>query len=149
MTFQRRWSAAIGAGGCALLVMLWSSAVGLKDGGAVVTSAPEVLYAPEDKPADRLVALYKGARHEIFIATYGLTYPPVVKALVAAKKRGVDVRIITDRGKLDDRNQRSALETLLLAGIPIKINRHDGLMHVKQVVVVDQVITSGSVNQAP
>ena len=147
MTFQGRWSAAIGGGVCALLVVLWSAAAGLKDGGAVVTGAPEVLYAPEDKPADRLVALYKGARHEIFIATYGLTYPPVVKALVAAKKRGVDVRIITDRGKLDDRNQRSALETLRLAGVPIRINRHDGLMHMKQVVVDDLVNTSGSMNQ--
>ena len=147
MTFQRIWSAAIGAGACALLVMLLSSAVGLKDGGAVVTAAPEVLYAPEDKPADRLVALYEGARHAIYIATYGLTYPPVVKALVAAKKRGVDVRVITDRGKLDDHNQRAALDTLRLAGVPIKINRHDGLMHMKQVVVDDQVNTSGSMNQ--
>jgi len=71
----------------------------------------------------------------------------VVKALVAAKKRGVDVRIITDRGKLDDRNQRAALDTLRLAGVPIKINRHDGLMHMKQVVVDDRVNTSGSMNQ--
>src|SRR5207244_8730024 len=147
MTFQRRWSAAIGAGGCALLVMLWSSAVGVEGAGACVTAAPEVLYAPEDKPADRLVALYEGARHSIYIATYGLTYPPVVRALVAAKKRGVDVRVITDRGKLDDRNQRAALDTLLLAGVPIKINRHDGLMHLKQVVVDDQENTSGSMNQ--
>jgi len=147
MTFQRIWSAAIGAGACALLVMLWSSVVGLKDGGAVVTTAPEVLYAPENKPADRLVVLYEGARHAIYIATYGLTYPPVVKALVAAKKRGVDVRVITDRGKLDDHNQRAALDTLRLAGVPIKINRHDGLMHMKQVVVDDQVNTSGSMNQ--
>src|SRR3989449_9741845 len=149
MTFQRRWSVAIGAGGCALLVMLWSSAVGLKVGGAVATAAPEVLYAPEDKPADRLVALYEGAQHAIYIATYGLTYPPVVKALVAAKKRGVDVRVITDRGKLDDRNQRAALDTLRLAGVPIKINRHDGLMHMNQVVVAAWLNAAVSVNQTP
>ncbi|HZC68757.1 MAG TPA: phospholipase D-like domain-containing protein [Nitrospirales bacterium] len=147
MGFQGRWSTAIGVGACALLVVLWSSAVGLKDSGAVVTCASEVLYAPEDKPADRLVALYEGARHSIYIATYGLTYPPVVKALVAAKKRGLDVRVITDRSKLDDRNQRAALETLRLAGVPIKVNRHDGLMHMKQVVVDDLVNTSGSLNQ--
>ncbi len=147
MTFRGRWSAVIGAGACALLVVLWSSAVGLQDGGAVVTAPPEILYAPEDKPANRLVALYEGARHSIYIATYGLTYPPVVKALVTAKRRGVDVRVITDRGKLDDRNQRAALETLRLAGVPIKINRHDGLMHMKQVVVDDRVNTSGSMNQ--
>jgi len=147
MKFHGRWSAAIAAGVCASLVVFWISAVGLKDGGTVVTAAPDVLYAPEDKPADRLVALYQGARHTIYLATYGLTYPPVVKALVAAKKRGVDVRIITDRGKLDDRNQRAALDTLRLAGVPIKINRHDGLMHMKQVVVDDRVNTSGSMNQ--
>ncbi len=147
MTSKGRWSAVIGAGVCALLVVLWSSAVGLKDAGTDVTAAPEVLYAPEDKPADRLVALYQGAQHTIYLATYGLTYPPVVKALIAAKKRGVEVRVITDRGKLDDRNQRAALETLRLAGVPIKINRHDGLMHMKQVVVDDRVNTSGSMNQ--
>src|SRR2546426_813123 len=85
MTYAGRWSAVFGAGVCALLVVVWSPAVGLKDGGAVVTAAPEVLYAPEDKPADHLVALYEGARHTIYLATYGLTYPPVVKALIAAK----------------------------------------------------------------
>jgi len=127
--------------------VVWSSAVGLKDGGAVVTAAPEVFYAPEDKPADHLVALYQGAQRTIYIAVYGLTYPPVVRALIAAKKRGVEVRVITDRGKLDDRNQRAALDTLRLAGVPIKINRHDGLMHMKQVVVDDRVNTSGSMNQ--
>ena len=94
-----------------------------------------------------LVALYQGAQHTIYLATYGLTYPPVVRALIAAKKRGVEVRVITDRGKLDDRNQRAALETLRLAGVPIKVNRHDGLMHMKQVVVDDRVNTSGSMNQ--
>ena len=48
---------------------------------------------------------------------------------------------------MEDRNQRTALETLRLAGIPIKINRHDGLMHIKQVVIDEQVNTSGSMNQ--
>jgi phosphatidylserine/phosphatidylglycerophosphate/cardiolipin synthase-like enzyme len=112
-----------------------------------VTISSEVLYSPEDRPADRLVALYEGARKSIYLAIYGLTYPPIIKALVAAHKRGVDVRLITDRQKLEDRNQRTALETLRLAGIPIKVNRHDGLMHLKQAIVDDLVNTSGSMNQ--
>src|SRR5438445_12417729 len=117
MTSKGRWSAAIGAGVCALLVVLWSSAVGLKDAGTDVTAAPEVLYAPEDKPADRLVALYQGAQHTIYLATYGLTYPPVVKALIAAKKGGVEVRVSTDRGNLDGCKQRDALETFGWVGV--------------------------------
>jgi phosphatidylserine/phosphatidylglycerophosphate/cardiolipin synthase-like enzyme len=138
---------ASGVGAALGLLLVWPSVTGLKDVGPSVTPAPEILYAPEEDPAKRLVALYEGARHYIYLATYGLTYPPIVKALVAAKKRGVDVRVITDRGRLDDRNQRAALETGHLAGIPIKVNRHDGLMHLKQAVVDDLVNTSGSMNQ--
>ena len=111
------------------------------------TASAEVLYSPEDRPADRLVSLYNGAQKSIYLAIYGLTYPPIIKALVAAHKRGVDVRVITDRQKLEDRNQLTGLETLRLAGIPIKVNRHDGLMHIKQAVIDDRVNTSGSMNQ--
>ncbi len=142
---RRSWT--VLAGVCVLGASLWASVVGFNDGPASVASAPDVLYSPEDRPADRLVALYEEARHSIYLASYGLTYPPIVRALVAAKKRGVDVRVITDRGKLDDQKQRAALDTLKLAGIPIKVNRHDGLMHIKQAVVDDRVNTSGSMNQ--
>lgn len=130
--------------------------VALGVGGLVLPPMPtvspaaatvEIYYAPEDQPGDRLIALYERARQYIYVAVYGLTYPPVVKALVSAKKRGIDVRVITDREKLNDPRQRAALETLHLAGIPIQINRHDGLMHLKQVVVDDEVNTSGSMNQ--
>jgi phosphatidylserine/phosphatidylglycerophosphate/cardiolipin synthase-like enzyme len=111
------------------------------------TSSHEVLYGPEDRPVDRLVNLYGAAQRSIYLAIYGLTYPPIIKALVAAHKRGVDVRVITDREKLEDRKQRAALETLRLAGIPVKVNRHDGLMHLKQAIIDDRVNTSGSMNQ--
>jgi phosphatidylserine/phosphatidylglycerophosphate/cardiolipin synthase-like enzyme len=36
---------------------------------------------------------------------------------------------------------------LRLAGIPIKVNRHENLMHLKQVVMDDEINTSGSMNQ--
>ncbi|TSA05279.1 MAG: hypothetical protein D4R81_00410 [Nitrospiraceae bacterium] len=147
MTHGRVWSWAVGSGVCLLSVALWASVVGFQDGPTSSITTLEVLYSPEDRPADRLVALYEEARQSIYLASYGLTYPPIVRALVAAKKRGVDVRVITDRGKLDDQKQRAALETLRLAGIPIKVNRHDGLMHLKQAIVDERVNTSGSMNQ--
>lgn len=107
----------------------------------------EIYYAPEDLPGDKLVAIYKRAKRYIYVSVYGITYPPAVKALVSAKKRGVDVRVITDRERLNDPKQVTALETLRFAGIPIRVNQHDGLMHLKQVVVDDEVNTSGSMNQ--
>lgn len=107
----------------------------------------ETYYGPEDLPADHLIALYDHARWYIYVAVYGMTFPPIVKALIEAKKRGVDVRVISDRGQGNDPKQQRALELLHSAGIPIRVNQHDGLMHLKQVVIDDEINTTGSMNQ--
>jgi len=113
---------------------------------AVQSATVEVLYAPTDAPLDRLVTLYQHAKRYIYVSVYGLTYPRAVEALVAAKKRGVDVRMLTDHERTQDLKQHTALQTLRLAGIPIRANQHDGLMHLKQVVIDDEINTSGSMN---
>ena len=115
---------------------------------AASEAAPvEVYYAPEDLPGDRLASLYDQAQRYLYVSVYRLTYPPIVRALTAAKKRGVDVRVLTDREGLDDPKMASAITTLHLAGVPIRINRHEALMHLKQAVMDDEVNTSGSMNQ--
>ncbi|MDP3089724.1 MAG: phospholipase D-like domain-containing protein [Nitrospira sp.] len=106
----------------------------------------EVYYAPEDEPLTKLSKIYDHASRYIYVAVYGLTSPLAVKGLVEAKKRGLDVRVITDRERLDDHKQQTAVETLHLAGIPILVNQHDGLMHLKQVVIDDEINASGSMN---
>lgn len=106
----------------------------------------EVYYAPEDEPLTKLSKIYDQASRYIYVAVYGLTSPLAVKGLVDAKRRGLDVRVITDRERLDDRKQKTAVSALHLAGIPILVNQHDGLMHLKQVVIDDEINASGSMN---
>jgi phosphatidylserine/phosphatidylglycerophosphate/cardiolipin synthase-like enzyme len=118
-------------------------AAGPRMGGA---GTVEVFYAPEDLPIERVVTLYARAKRYIYVSVYGITAPGAVKALLEAKRRGVDVRVITDRERLTDPKQQTAMETLHLAGVPIRVNQHDGLMHLKQVVIDDEVNTSGSAN---
>lgn len=133
-------------GRCAgLILCLVATALSIP---ARVTSAAsvEVWYSPEDEPLRRVVEIYDQATRYIFVAVYGLTSPRAVKALIQAKRRGVDVRVITDRERLDDVKQQTAVSALLEAGILIKVNQHDGLMHLKQVVVDDEVNTNGSMN---
>jgi len=112
-----------------------------------VSAATEIWYAPEDRPLERVVRIYNRATRYIFVAVYGLTSPLAVKALVEARKRGVDVRVITDRERMHDPKQQTAVATLRLAGVPVRVNRHDALMHLKQVVVDDEINTTGSMNQ--
>ena len=114
--------------------------------GEVSAASVEVWYSPEDAPLQKVARIYEQATRYIFVAVYGLTSPIVVKALLNAKRHGVDVRVITDRERLNDPNQQRALSALREAGIPIMINRHDGLMHLKQVVADDEVTASGSMN---
>lgn len=127
-----------------VIFLTLSAAVG--QAGPVWSGNIEVLYAPDDAPLDRVVILYQQAKHYIYVSVYGLTYPRAVEALVAAKKRGVDVRMLTDQERTQEMKQHSALRTLRLAGIPIRVNQHDGLMHLKQVVIDDEINTSGSMN---
>ena len=132
-----------------LVVFLWLSLLVLVPAilpGLSSATTIEVLYAPEDAPLDHVIALYNRAHRYLYVAVYGLSNPRAVEALVAAKKRGIDVRILTDRERLDDPKQRAAVNTLRLAGIPIRVNHHDGLMHMKQVVMDDEINASGSMN---
>lgn len=137
------WASRIGRVGLitVLFALLWVGPT-----RSAVAGSIETWYGPEDEPLVRVVQLYDHAQRYIFVAVYGLTSPLVVKALVDAKKRGVDVRMLTDRERVQDPKQRLALSTLREAGIPIKLNQHDGLMHLKQVVVDDEVNTNGSMN---
>ena len=106
----------------------------------------EVYYGPEDGPGDKVMVLYDQVRRYIYVAMYGLTYPAAVHALLMGKRCGVDIRVIADREKLRDLKQRAALHTLRLGDILIRVNIHDGPMHLKQVIVDDRVNTSGSMN---
>ena len=128
---------------CSLCLVVLMLAVPV---GAGWSATVEVYYGPDDAPLDRLTALYRHATRYIYVAVYGLTSPRAVEAMVTAKKRGVDVRLITDLRRIEDVKQLTALRTLHLAGIPILVNQHDGLMHLKQVVIDDDVNASGSMN---
>ena len=115
--------------------------------GEGVAGDIQTYYGPEDHLQSRMISLYQTAEKSIYIACFNMTSKPITKALVKARKKGIDVRIITDHGELENQYTRTAIEALRKAGIPIKVNRHEGLMHIKQVIIDDQVNTSGSFNQ--
>lgn len=131
---------------CAVVLLCVAAFVSVMPNREAAALSIEVWYGPEDEPLRHVVHLYDEATRYIFVAVYGLTSPQAVKALIAAERRGVDVRVITDRERVNDGKQRAALAALREAGIPVKINRHDNLMHLKQVVIDDEVNTNGSMN---
>lgn len=100
----------------------------------------------EQHPEKLLIEVIQSAKQTLDIAIYSLTHPDVVAAIKEAKKRGVDVRVITDKIQSGGKSQKEALKILGSAGIPIKINTHSGLMHLKVTIADGKVATTGSFN---
>lgn len=113
-----------------------------------IEGATSNLYFPKTgaDPAPILSDIYSKAVNRIDIAIYSLTHPTIVKAIVDAKKRGIAVRVISDKIQSAGATQKHAINDLLLNEIPVKINTHSGLMHLKMSLVDATMVTLGSYN---
>jgi phosphatidylserine/phosphatidylglycerophosphate/cardiolipin synthase-like enzyme len=122
----------------------------LADKGYIAAGATNaVSYAftqAGDHPENVLVNVIGEAKQRLDIAIYSLTLPSVVQSILDAHNRGVAVRILSDKTEAGTKSQSAALNQLAAAGIPIKINKHSGLMHLKVTIVDSKIFTSGSFN---
>lgn len=137
----------LGAAGCAASVGEGPGAGGAGAQAAAAEGQVEWAFTQAGQhPEKQLTDVIRSARRTLDIAIYSLTYPETVQAIRDAAKRGVAVRIITDRIQSAGKTQSAALKILGRAGIPIKINSHSGLMHLKMTVADGEVATTGSYN---
>ncbi len=90
-----------------------------------------------------LINAINSSKHTLDIAIYSLTKKSIVDSIISAKKRGVEVEIITDKVQSGGKTENAQLKLLKNNKIPIKINSHSGLMHLKMT-VADDVVSTGS-----
>ncbi len=99
-----------------------------------------------DHPELVLESAINNAHSTLDIAIYSITKQDIVDSIITAKKRGVNVRVITDKTEAGNSYQKVALTDLANAGIPIKENSHSGLMHMKVSIIDDKEVATGSYN---
>ena len=74
------------------------------------------------------------ARRQILVSAYNLTTGAgIVEALLRARDRGVDVRLIADKRTPCERN--TGIDPLAAAGTPIWIDRSVPIAHAKMMVI--------------
>lgn len=102
-------------------------------------------FSPEEDCIAFAVRAIDAAERQILVSSYALTTGSgIVEALVRAKHRGVDVRLVADRTTPCER--KSGIELLTRAGVPVWIDRGVRIAHAKIMVIDNSVTLMGSMN---
>ncbi|WP_374105063.1 phospholipase D family protein [Burkholderia sp. LMG 13014] len=123
---------------------------GLAPAAAPKGMAVEVGFSP-DGDGETLVLRAIGAAHSsIRLAGYTFSSPTIVRALIDARKRGVDVAVVVDyRNNLVESRSgapRQALNAIAAAGIPTRTISVYPIHHDKYMVVDGLTVETGSFN---
>lgn len=108
--------------------------------------AMEVGFSPQGNAENLVIKTINSAEKEIRILSYSFTSANVVKALLKAKKRGVDIYLVSDASNLKKRYSMSALSTLATAGVDIRTVDAFAILHDKVLVVDRKHVETGSFN---
>ena len=94
----------------------------------------QVAFSPGDDAGALVVEAIAQARQQVLVQAYSFTHKAIAEALVAAHRRGVDVRVIADH------DQDASIATTLVGylarqGVPVWLDAQHGAAHDKVMVI--------------
>lgn len=113
---------------------------------AAAAPSVQVGFSPEGNALQLVLKTIESAQQEIRLMGYSFTSPEVVSALVRAKRRGVDVRIVLDEKGNRSKASQAAMNIAVNAGIPLRTNGRYAIMHDKVIIVDNHTVEAGSFN---
>ena len=138
-----------------LLVLLLLASCGGDDGKDETTDGADTGLCPQAKVVDHcfvpggdctgMITHWIGkARTQILVQAYSFTSEPIALALVEAKERGVEVRVVLDKSQPHAKGNQ--IHTMLDANIPVKIEHMPGIAHNKIMIIDSEWVETGSFN---
>jgi phosphatidylserine/phosphatidylglycerophosphate/cardiolipin synthase-like enzyme len=114
----------------------------------VQTGAPsplvEYCFSPGGDCASRIIYWIGRANSSIHVLIYSFTLDTVRVALVEAKNRNIDIKVVMDNTQAA--GQGSEYQSLLSAGIDVRLDRRAAAMHHKVAIIDSHIIITGSFN---
>lgn len=112
---------------------------------AVGKSQISVYFSPQDKIVSKqIIPLINNAKKYVYVPVFVITHKDFNQALIDAKNRGVDVKIIVDATSAS--NKYSSVSFLRENGLKIKTENRTGKMHMKSIIIDDEYVVMGSMN---
>jgi len=112
------------------------------------TAAPSIqtAFSPERGALQLALSTIGSVSQSIRMMGYSFTSPEVVRALVDAHRRGVDVKIVLDEKGNRNKASVAAMNLVAGAGIPLRTNDRYAIMHDKVIIVDSHTVETGSFN---
>ncbi|CNI64724.1 phospholipase D family protein [Yersinia aleksiciae] len=104
----------------------------------------QVGFTPESSAGMLVLQTLEQSQKSVDLVAYTFTSKPVANALLAAKRRGVSVRVLADEKSASDRY--SAVAFLANQGISVRLNGRYAIQHSKFAVIDGQTVQTGSAN---
>lgn len=105
----------------------------------------EVYFSPQDNViTDKVLNYINNAKKYIYMPVFVITHKPLEAALLNAKARGVDVKLIVDATNVYATN--SSVQNLRAQGVKVKVENYAGKLHSKSIIIDDEYILAGSMN---
>ncbi len=112
----------------------------------------EVFFSATDGCKDKIIKSINSAQKSIKIAIYHITSREIMQALIDAKKRGLDIKIVADGEQAKDKFSKVSL--LIKEGVDLKITDYSTRkkrfltpkMHHKFMIIDRKYVMTGSFN---
>nr|WP_245549155.1 phospholipase D family protein [Noviherbaspirillum massiliense] len=128
---------------------MWHLHAAADDAPAVAGESIQAAFAPWDNLEDLIVKAINTANNQVLVQAYLLTSKKIAAALIDARRRGIDVRILAD-AEQEAKAASSRLPELAAAGIPVWLETKYQNAHNKIIVIdaddKDAIVITGSYN---
>ena len=114
------------------------------DRPASIPQGVQVYFSPRGGATEAIVSAFEHATNSILIQAYSFTSAPIAQALVSARRRGVQVRVLLDSSQRSDKY--SEADFLKNNDILTLIDSRHGIAHNKIALVDGFVVLTGSFN---
>lgn len=114
-----------------------------------IASTPEsmdVCFTPGQSCLPKVIKYIDNAKTSILLLGYSFTSKPITQALIQAKKRGVNVRIVLDHSQQYQKYSKEVIQVLLNNQMDVRFDHTVKIAHNKVLVIDNLQTITGSYN---
>jgi phosphatidylserine/phosphatidylglycerophosphate/cardiolipin synthase-like enzyme len=99
-----------------------------------IDASVRVMFTPEEDASGQIIETLRQARKQVLVQAFSFTHEGIAKALIAAHRRGVEVKLLADREQTENL-ERGRVPELARAGLPVWLDGEHQSAHNKVMVI--------------